>query len=648
VAALAALLLYAPTLRAPFLYDDLLYVRDNAFIRDPSNLASSWGVPYPPQRPEQGLYRPVTLQSFILDHLLNGLDPRGFHLTNIVLHALTTGLLTLALPALGVPPPWTLPAGLLFAAHPVHAEAVSWISGRAETLAALFVLGGLLAWVRFRRDGRRSWAVAATVLYFWGLGAKESAAPLPGVLLLGDRLGMFGPEAARRPLLSRRNLTDYLPFVGAVGLWVALRLAAIGRFGMQHAGGGPGHESHAQRVLTGLGFLADYARLLVLPLDLRVHYTDLQVRSLAEPRALLGLAVAGGLLAALIRLRRASPPTTFWLGWFLLFILPFTNILVNVGTPLAERILYIASAAGAALAGLLAAAIQRRHGRSPAVTAAVAAGLVLLPAAGLTLARNRDWVDPQRFWRREWTYNPTYRKVVHNLAALLWEEGKAAGDPARRAESLALTEEAVARKNWGDRVVTGDDVILLSAFADHLREEGRRTEAIRHYALLHQVLLRLPPLSSHAPRDHLVWWGLLLEQEGNLAEAGRVYGLAEEAEPGRAGIQVNLGNVAKRQGQTEEALERFRRATALEPALPVAALSLGVALLEQGRREEAREALARFSAAAPATADALHAQGFLWERLGEREEAVRRFRSALSRDPGHQGARSGLARLGAG
>ena len=136
---IVALVLYFGMLNAPFLYDDFLYVVENTQLREVGNAPQLWITPYH----KSGLYRPVTATSYLIDDFLFSLDPHGFHLSNVLLYLVTIFLFSVVIREVGGSRSEALLASLVFAAHPVHTEAVSWIVGRAEVLAGLFLLLGV-------------------------------------------------------------------------------------------------------------------------------------------------------------------------------------------------------------------------------------------------------------------------------------------------------------------------------------------------------------------------------------------------------------------------------------------------------------------------------------------------------------------------
>uniref|UniRef100_A0A3F2YZN5 dolichyl-phosphate-mannose--protein mannosyltransferase n=1 Tax=Anopheles melas TaxID=34690 RepID=A0A3F2YZN5_9DIPT len=169
-----AFVLYINTLSAGFVYDDRRAILGNPDVLGTGSWSQMlhndfWGTPLVDSG-SHGSYRPLCVASFKLNYLLDGFKPFGYHLVNVLLHSLATGLVVkLARHLLPAGRSGVAIAGLLFAAHPIHTEAVAGVVGRADLTGCIFYLLALLAYirhVRWRQWGdRRQWlALAATVL----------------------------------------------------------------------------------------------------------------------------------------------------------------------------------------------------------------------------------------------------------------------------------------------------------------------------------------------------------------------------------------------------------------------------------------------------------------------------------------------------
>ncbi len=338
-----------------------------------------------------GLYRPVTTASLLLNYAIlgNGSSPAGYHWLNFLLHAINACLvyqLALLIFKRGWP---ALCAAALWAAHPICTEAVDNIVGRADLLAAMSVLGGLLLYRRaLAFEGRTAAALALFAIATAGVFAKENAAVLLGLMLLWDIA--FDRAGLRRDF--RRRAPLYGAVAASLGVLVLARHLVLGALPVAQ----PVYVDNMIRAagfwtarLTALKTIGLDLWLLVWPLGLSADrsFDQIPLAGAADLSAWLAiLAIAAILAVAVARLRR--DPLWFWLaGFFGIALLPTSNLLFPIGALMAERFLYLPSAA---FAMALAAAADRIQPRRLATGAVILLGVLY---SGRTLARNLDWKD---------------------------------------------------------------------------------------------------------------------------------------------------------------------------------------------------------------------------------------------------------------
>ncbi|MGH8721731.1 MAG: hypothetical protein ACREU4_07090, partial [Burkholderiales bacterium] len=182
--AACAVLVYIGALWNSFAMDDLYIIADNPLVRTPAGIWRAFAEPYWPRAFGGEMYRPLVIASFAIDRLLDG--PTWFHVVNVCWHA-GVAVVVAALVRRWSGAEAALVAGLLFAVHPVHVEAVANVVGRAEMMAAGFSLLALYAAVERHSVG---WSAAALLL---GLLSKENAAVTPGLIVLAWLLGLGRP-----------------------------------------------------------------------------------------------------------------------------------------------------------------------------------------------------------------------------------------------------------------------------------------------------------------------------------------------------------------------------------------------------------------------------------------------------------------------
>jgi hypothetical protein len=212
---------YLPAMNGRFIWDDEALVANNGLVRAPDGLYRIWLTR------EAIDYWPLTNTSFWIEWRLWGTDTRGYHLTNLALHAAAAVLIWIILRRLSIPGGFF--AALLFAVHPVNVESVAWIAQRKNALAMAFFLLSILSYLRFeQRSSERGdlarwpshWYFVSLAMFLLAMLSKGSVAILPIVLLLAI--------CWQRPLV-RSDLARIVPFVAvgaaltAVNVWFQTR-----------------------------------------------------------------------------------------------------------------------------------------------------------------------------------------------------------------------------------------------------------------------------------------------------------------------------------------------------------------------------------------------------------------------------------------
>jgi tetratricopeptide (TPR) repeat protein len=599
---------YAPVLDNDFVdFDDDIEITDNPRVR---NGLSRESVAWAFTSFHAANWEPLTRVSWMLDAELFGLDPRGFHATSVLLHAVGVLLLFAALVRMSRAFWTSALAAAIFAVHPLQVEAVAWAASRTDVLSGAFAALTLLAYAHYAAalqagDRRRAGRLYAAVLASLALGllAKQSLVTLPFVLLLFDawpleRLrGDDGRFAAPR---LKTAVLEKLPLLAVVLAAAAVVLLAQRQWGtVQSLEALP----FGLRLGNALVAYAAYLGDCFWPVGLAVFYPH-------PGSALVGWQALGAAalltIVSLVALRQWRRRPHLAIGWLLFLgsLIPVIG-LVQVGEAArADRYMYL-PLIGIAIATAWSLREIALRG-APARDAAVAlAAMAILGLGAATAAQVKSWRDPIRLWQRALAVTGDNPLAHLKLASALTRAGR--------------HEEASAQFAAAGRLAPASPM-ALGLEAELLLEQRSWREA----AALFRAALR-------GPRDAARWHaglGWAAFQLGELEEAVAHYESALALRPDRAQDHANLGQVLNARGQLDAAIQSYRRAFALDPLIGVSD-RLALALVRRGEPEAAIAALDAALRAEPDRGEfhALRAQ--LLEGSGRDAEVLAGYRRAL-------------------
>lgn len=560
VVLLAAVLPFLGTLENPPILDDGWAALDNPLTWSLRNVGRIFRELYgfAGEPSVRGPYRPLTTLSYALDYAVHGRWTPGYHLVNVALHGLAS-LLVLAVARRLAAAAWpreadgagrgarvALLAGLLFAVHPAHVEAVASIFGRTEPLSTSFALGALLLALGRRRAAWR--LPAALLVLVAGVLSKEVAIVTPGLFLV---IAVALPGAAGfevRPGLRgaapRRALAEAAAVAGLLATALVPYLLARGPVlsVAPEARWFPVGTPAAHVALTMSRVLGEYLRILAFPTFLGGDFAyAARLPTLTGPTAGFALATAAWLatLAAGLLLLRRAPLAAAGLLWIFLPLLPVLQV-IPVGVLLAERLLYLPSvgfclAAAGALGGWL--------GPGPAAARAALAGLALVAAlGGRTVARTLEWRTAVAYWEAELAAAPREVVVNNNLAVAYLARGRFA----EAVERLRVVLE-VHPRYWRAHINMG---LALQS----LGEKAAARRAL-------EAALPLAPESTDPP----YYLARFLGQEGDRQEALRLLAGARRLRPEQARLPLLEGELLLELGRVEEGRTALREAARLDP-----------------------------------------------------------------------------------
>ncbi len=606
---------YANSLGGAFIWDDLAFIKDNAYIKDWSNAARIFTLDFSKRLTSGGgmkynFYRPLQTLTYMADHSLWGLRPFGYHLTNTILHILAALALFWLVRILfgGTLLPFLTAA--LFVVHPIHTEAVAYIAGRADSMALLFTLLAFVFYIKSTpviaspegaKQSKNEIAssafglLAMTTCYTLALLSRENSAILPVLLLLYH-------YTFKKPV----KLAKYAPILLITILYLVFRVAMSQNL---LAGGGAANPSISfERIPGFFAALTDYIRLLFLPIGLHMEYGD-KLFSMADPKVIIGLISFTGLVLILYKFRHceeiasdASYPRNddrivfFGLAWFMITLLPSSNI-YPIGAYMAEHWLYLPSVgfflvvAGAfnlvisnqvkkvKLANLTWLDITRL-----AMTALVIALIAFWSI--LTIKQNNYWHELIPFYQTTLKYSPDSPKIYNNLGAAYYHLEK-------NKEAVEAYKKAIE---------------LNPYYFETYYNLGAAYHALKMYD-----------------------------------EAIAAYKKEIEINPTFPKVYNNLGAAYSDTHQYEKAIEQYNKAIALDPQNVYMYFNLGMAYHFAGKFDDAIAAYKKGISVDAKIAEMYYNLGIAYEAVGNLKNAIAAYKKALEIRPAYTEVHNNIA-----
>jgi tetratricopeptide (TPR) repeat protein len=388
-----------------FVWDDAALVRDNTYIRSWSNLSriftkNTWAG----SGESSTVYRPLQLVTYTIDYSLWKLNPLGYHLSSVFLHILTALFLYRLLNLLFKQPVLSLFSALLFVSHPVHTEAVSYIAGRSDPLAGVFMLACFTYYLKFLQTPRISTWLVMFLTFICALLSRELALIIPVLLIFYHYI--FGRKLEMKWLW---------PLFGFAGLYIIFRLIFINTVFYDSGA----KTTLIQRLPGFFAAMTDYTRLLLAPFNLHMEY-EYRFFSYFAPKVILGAGLIAGLLIYAFRSRKNNPLVSFAIGWFMLMLLPASN-LYPINSYMAEHWLYLPSIGYFMIVGrLFFGFFEKAQYRSAALGLLI---LLIFDYSFLTVRQNAYWRSEPVLFRRTLEFSPGSWRVHNNLGLFFARSG---------------------------------------------------------------------------------------------------------------------------------------------------------------------------------------------------------------------------------
>ena len=618
---LVSFAVYVNSFSGNFVYDDNKQIVENPWIRDVNNIPtifskSVWS--FRPRLSTSNYYRPLMHVVYMLNYHIFGLKPWGYHLVNVLFHCGVVVLVFLIIQELMkgqratkslvyLSPP--LMAAMLFASHPIHTEAVTWIAGLPDVAFALFYLLSFYCFMLFRGGTKRVFPLSI-LSFSVSLLFKEPALTLPFMLIAYDSLF----KKWDKTILS--SIKTYSPYIVVSAGYLFMRYYALRSFAP--IASYPDLSTY-QFVINVFPLFREYITSLLWPFYLNMWHTFHPISSLVEAKGAISLVVTVMFFISAVAAYRKNRVVLFGLLFFVVPLLPVFYIKGISGKPFAERYLYLPSVGFVLLLAIFLSWASEKLPRAAKGITIVIMIIVGVYSIG-TVSRNTVWKDNFSLWSDTVKKSPDIADAHNNLGDAYASKGQ---------WEMAMTEfQAALRLDPNDADAHNN---LGLAYAS----KGLPDMAITEY----QTALNLKPDYAKA-HDNL---GLAYASKGLPDMAITEYQTALNLNPDYAKAHDNLGLAYASKGQWEMAMTEFQAALRLDPDHADAHNNLGASYWSKGFLDMA---ITEFQAALrlnPDHAKAHNNLGLAYASKGLPDMAITEYQTALNLKPDYVEAHYNLA-----
>lgn len=623
-------LMYSNILRAPFLFDDLPHIPNNPNIKITSLHVQDLVDVGTKSRLSN---RPIAYITFALNYYFGGYNPFGYHLVNIIIH-LITGLILFFLIRETIERSGKVSSRLLvtedtnasyiafaavliWLAHPLHTQSVTYTVQRMNSMAAMFYLLAMLCYVRARLgEGWRKYALYASCVVSGALavGSKEIAATLPVFIFLYE---WYFFRDLDRDWLKRQ----VLPLAGVVFVFAIVALVYVG--GDPVASILRAYNTRdftiGQRVLTEFRVVMLYISLLFFPYPgrLNLDYDFPISHTLLSPATTL-LSILGVVFLVVFAVYMAKKDriVSFAILWFLGNLAMESSV---IGLELVyEHRTYLPSM----FVVLAAVLLVHRYVRARWVGYAVLCAVVLAGSLW-TYQRNNVWKDEVSFWQDNVTKSPHKARPRANL-------GNALAKIKRYSEAIAQYQESIKidPNNW----------VVYNNLGKAFTENGQIREAFEQFS----KGLEMKKENDLETRALYFNIAKAYEKISDSDQAMNNYGLALKVDPNYVEAHLDLGILLAKNGKYASAIQHFNYALYLDPRMQLVHNNIGNTHMAMGNIDLAVNEYMSEIKTNPAYADSYNNLGIAYYKQGKIAEAISQFKKAVELNENYSKAKNNL------
>lgn len=534
VIALLGLVCYFNALHNGFVWDDKSLVLDNQYIKDFSHIPDIFtkNLYQGTEGEQSNFYRPLQNILLLFSYQFWKTNSFGYHLLNVLLHIVNAILVYVVVSRLfkdRIIPSLT---SLFFVSHPIHTQAVTYISGAADLLATFFILLSLYYFIRSANDTQsNSNYVISLVLFVLALLSKEFSVVYP-LMLLGYVYAFV--ESGKKKKIFKNTYPFFILTLAYLVLRYFLGLNEI----IQAE-----NVSFYSRTLTFFVAFIKYIRLFIFPFPLHPERMLVYADSIRNAYVAMSFVAFLSFLFLIFKTYNKSKNVFFCLAWFIIAIIPFSNVFIPINAQMADHWLYFPSIGLFILLSLALDNLRTRLNMQKRRSLYFLIFVIITLYSSLTIRQNRFWRNEETLYNHILQYSPKSARIHYNLGDLYRQRGQFDGAIVQYKMALDINPGYIwAHNNLGN---------LYDEIGEHEKaiEEFKKSVKIKPNYIAYNSLG-----ITHYNRG---LWLLAIKQ----------YNKAIELNPQAAKPYLNLGNAYYKLEKLNEAKKAWKKALQINPAL---------------------------------------------------------------------------------
>jgi len=356
-------------------------------------------------------YQPLVLLTYAAEYNFFELNPNGYHIINLIFHALNSVLVLLLIYLITENAQISFLLALIFSLHPMQTESIAWVSALKELMCAFFYILSFISYIKYSKDGKQGFYILSIILFICALLSKPMAITLPIIFILYDYY---------KDDLSSAKIIEKLPILTISGLFVRITFSA-------QESGGAMRLAHIHNVVSDFFYafynIAFYIAKLILPLNLSAHYAYPERFSFASKEFVIALLVIAALISYLINFKKIKREINFGIASFLVGIVPILRFTPLGDTIAADRYMYIPIISFSfAIVMFLKPILSNVKNAKKIVIVITSAYLLFFGAISFT--RADIWRDNFTYWENVLKTSPNYNNALLSMGYYYLEENR--------------------------------------------------------------------------------------------------------------------------------------------------------------------------------------------------------------------------------